>query len=121
MRCARAISRQPRQPRRPRLARRHCRGLGLFDALLGVILLSMLALVGGQIAGTWVDRQLMAGEARALAGLARAGRLWLEGDSTRAPGGTTPLSVSFDDLVAVRLWGADQIRFTPRAKPPDDT
>ena len=116
MRCARVISRQPRQPRRPRLARRHCRGLGLFDALLGVILLSMLALVGGQIAGTWVDRQLMAGEARALAGLARAGRLWLEGDSTRAPGPGMPQGVSFIDLEAARLWEADQIRFTPGRK-----
>ena len=116
MRSGPAISRQPRQPRRPRLARRHCRGLGLFDALLGVILLSMLALVGGQIAGTWVDRQLMAGEVRALAGLARAGRLWLEGDSTRAPVGTTPVGVSFNDLETARLWGVDQIRFTPGRK-----
>ena len=88
----------------------------MFDALLGVIVLSMLALVGGQIAGTWVDRQLMAGEARALAGLARAGRLWLEGDPGRAPGGTTPLNVRFDDLEDVRLWGEDQIRLTPGRK-----
>ena len=88
----------------------------MFDALLGVILLSMLALVGGQIAGTWVDRQLMAGEARALAGLARAGRLWLEGDPGRAPGGTTPLNVRFEDLEDVRLWGEDQIRLTPGRK-----
>ena len=116
MRCVRAISRQPRQPRRPRLARRHRRGLGLFDALLGVILLSMLALVGGQIAGTWVDRQLMAGEARALAGLARAGRLWLEGDSRRAPVGTTPLPVSFNALETAQLWERRQIRFTPGRK-----
>ena len=117
MRCARAIS---RQPRRPRLARRHCRGLGLFDALLGVILLSMLALVGGQIAGTWVDRQLMAREARALAGLARAGRLWLEGDSARAPGPGMPQTVSFGstfaDLDAARLWSDIQNTFTPGRK-----
>ena len=116
MRCVRAISRQPPRSRRPRLARRHCRGLGLFDALLGVILLSMLALVGGQIAGTWVDRQLMAREARALAGLARAGRLWVEGDNARAPGPGMPQTVSFGELLGAGLWEATQIEFTPGRK-----
>ena len=116
MRSGRAISRQPRQPRRPRLARRHCRGLGLFDALLGVILLSMLALVGGQIAGTWVDRQLMAGEARALAGLARAGRLWVEGDNAPALVRGILQGVSFIELRNERMWGENQIELTPGRK-----
>ena len=93
----------------------------MFDALLGVILLSMLALVGGQIAGTWVDRQLMAREARALAGLARAGRLWVEGDNARAPGPGMLQTVSFGsdrsfDLNAARLWSDTQNTFTPGRK-----
>ena len=76
-RCACSAHRWPRPVhRRPRpVPRRARRGLGLFDAMLAIAVLSVLALWGGQIVGDWARERVVTGEARVVSELARAGRL----------------------------------------------
>ena len=115
--AARSRIRDPlahRRVRSPRVSRRAlcwpratCRGLGLLDAILAAAVLSVLILWGGQIAGNWVDGRVVAGEARTVTDLARAGRLLVEGDITHAGRrhgvGTAPLSVPLATLQAAGL------------------
>jgi len=62
---------------------------------------------GARVAGDWAAGRVMAGEARALAEVARAGRLLVEGDvahAGRAHGqGAAPLAVPLADLAAADL------------------
>lgn len=67
----------------------------------------MTVLWGARVAGDWAAGRVMAGEARALAEVARAGRLLVEGDvahAGRAHGqGAAPLAVPLADLAAADL------------------
>ena len=106
----------PRCPTRrwPRSARR---GLGLFDAILAAAVLSLMLLWGGQIVGDWARDRVVAGEARTVADLARAGRLLLEGDVTHAGRGhgvgAAPFAVSLSDLRFAGLRAAASGPRTP--------
>ena len=90
-----------------RLPSRSRRGLGLLDMTLAIAALSVLALWGSQVAGNWVEGQVVAGEARAAADVARAGRLLVEGDVAHAGRthaiGAAPLAVAIADLEAAGL------------------
>ncbi|MYG26974.1 MAG: hypothetical protein F4213_13285 [Boseongicola sp. SB0677_bin_26] len=90
-----------------RLPRRNRRGLGLFDAMLAIIVLSLLALWGGQVAGGWIAGRVVTGEVRTVAELARAGRLLVEGDVSHGGRthavGAAPLAVGLADLEAADL------------------
>ena len=96
----------PQRPRRRLLPRRTRRGLALFDVILAVAVLSVMALWGGQVVGDWTRERVVTGEVRGVAELARAGRLLLEGDITHAGRdhgvGTAPLDIP---LVALRAAG----------------
>lgn len=97
-----------------RIPRRARRGLGLFDTLLAVAVLSFMVLIGSQLSSTWVERKVMAAEARAVSDLARAGRLWLEGDITnRQPVTGETRDVLFSTLEAAGLWSPTQLDTTP--------
>ena len=101
--------RHTRSPIPCRFPRRTARGLGLLDAVLAAAILSSLALWGGQMAGSWLERRLLAGETRALAGLARAGRLWAErGAATMPTAGTPPVAVTHAQLRGAGLWWPDR-------------
>ena len=123
---ARPVPRYQRAAHRParRLPRSVCRwprsarrGLGLFDAILAAAVLSLMLLWGGQIVGDWARERVVAGEARTVADLARAGRLLLEGDVTHAGRshgvGAAPLSVTFADLETAGLRAAASGSRTP--------
>ena len=88
-------------------ARRSRRGLGLWDTILAVMVLSALVLWGGQIAGEWIEGRAATGEVRTVAELARAGRLLVEGDVTHARRshavGAAPLAIPLADLEAADL------------------
>lgn len=90
-----------------RFPRRSRRGLGLFDAMLATLVLSALALWGAQLVGGWIEGRVMAGEARTVTELARAGRLLVEGDVAHAgrthTAGSAPLAVTLADLEAADL------------------
>ena len=108
--CTRYIPRQSSH-RTPRANRR---GLGLLDVLLAVVVLSVIGVMGWQAAEGWIDRKLLTSEGRALATLARAGRLWVEADtSTRAPAPDTLTPVGFNDLVVANLRGPGDPDRTP--------
>ena len=93
--------------RAKRLPRRSRRGLGLLDAVLAVAVLSVLALWGSRLVGEWAEGRIVAGEARTAAGIARAGRLLIEGDVAHAGRthavGAAPLAVALADLEAAGL------------------
>lgn len=90
-----------------RFPRRSRRGLGLLDAVLATAVLSVLALWGAEFAGDWIEGRVVAGEARAAADVARAGRLLVEGDVAHAGRthvvGAAPLAVALADLEAADL------------------
>lgn len=101
--------------RRTRFPRRRRRGLGMFDALLAVAVLSALGAMAGQLVGDWAERRLIEEEARAVAELARAGRLYVEADpATNAPALGALEVVDFADLENADLWPAERPRSTPR-------
>ena len=111
---------QPRpQPRlcKTRLSRRARRGLGLIDVTLAIAVLSLLSLWGGQILGDWLRSQVVTGEVRTLADLARAGRLLIEGDIAHAgrhhPEAAAPISVPLADLAGAGLWSPARADLTP--------
>ena len=106
---------RPHRLRRPgRAPRPGRRGLGLADALLAVIVLGVLGTMGWRITSDWIDRRLLANEGRALATLARAGRLYVERDpAARAPAGSAAVPVGFNDLVAANLRGPGDPTQTP--------
>ena len=90
-----------------RLPRRSRRGLGLFEAVLAVGVLAVLALWGGQVVGGWIEGRVMAREARTVTELARAGRLLVEGNVAHAGRthgvGAAPLPIGIADLEAADL------------------
>ena len=95
--------------------RRRLRGLGMWDAMLGVAMLSMLGALAGQVVGDWMERRLMDEESRAVAELARAGRLYVEADpATNAPALGAFVTVTFADLDGANLWPPERPRSTPR-------
>jgi len=99
---------------RRRFPRRSRRGLGLVDATLAVMVMSGFALYAAQVTGTWAERRLVDGEARALSRLARAGRLLVEGDPEAwTPEGQEPERRTFAELEAADLWPAGRPRTTP--------
>lgn len=87
--------------------RRDRRGFGLFDAMLATLVLSVLALWGGQVAGDWIAGRTVTAEVRTAAELARAGRLLVEGDVAHAGRthgvGAAPLAIGLADLEAADL------------------
>ena len=102
---------------RRRYAGRARRGFGLFDAMLATLVLSVLALWGGQVAGDWIAGRTVTAEVRTVAELARAGRLLVEGDvghAGRTHGvGASPLAVGLADLEAADLRSPAQGTQTP--------
>ena len=97
-----------------RLPRRSRRGLGLADAVLATMALSVLALYASQAAERWIETRLVDGEARALAQLARAGALLVEGDPAAwTPAAQRPEARTFAELQAAGLWAPEQTRTTP--------
>lgn len=87
----------------------------MFDALLAVAVLSAIGAMVGQLIGDWAERRLMEEEARAVAELARAGRLYVEADpATNAPALGALEVVDFVDLENADLWPAERPRSTPR-------
>ena len=101
--------------RRAGRPRRRFRGLGMWDAMLGVAVLSMLGALTGQVVGDWMERRLMDEESRAVAELARAGRLYVEADpAANAPAPGAFETVTFADLDGANLWPAERPRNTPR-------
>ncbi len=101
--------------RRSRLPRRRHRGLGMFETLLAVAVLSGLGVLLGQVVGGWAERRLIEEEARAVAELARAGRLFVEADpAANAPALGTLAAVDFVDLENADLWPPERPRTTPR-------
>ncbi|MDE0694937.1 MAG: hypothetical protein OXH76_03780 [Boseongicola sp.] len=97
------------------LPRRRRRGLGMWDAMLAVAVLSMLGSLAGEAVGDWLERRLMDEEARAVAELARAGRLYVEADpAANAPAQNVLEAVTFADLDGEDLWPAERPRNTPR-------
>ena len=89
------------------LPRRSRRGFGLWDSILAAGVIAVLAVWAGQLVGAWAEGRVVAGEARTVADLARAGRLLVEGDVAHA--GRThgvnaaPLAVQLADLEAADL------------------
>ena len=87
--------------------RRNRRGLMVWEAMVAVIALSMLALWGGQLVGGWIESRAVTGEVRTVAELARAGRLLVEGDVTHARRshavGAAPLAIGLADVQAAGL------------------
>jgi len=97
-----------------RLPRRHRRGLGLFEVLLAVAVLTGIGTVAAQVYSSGLERRITTGEARALDDLARAGRLWLEGDPAgRAPTGTAPTAVTTATLETAGLRAPTDPEATP--------
>lgn len=96
---------------------RRRRGLGLFDTVLAIAVLSIMVVYGSQWSSSWVDQRIAAAEAQALAGLARAGRLWLEGDiaDRRPPSGGTSI-VAFAYLETAGVWPETQAQTTPYSR-----
>ncbi len=83
----------------PRRAR--C-GLGLFEALLAVAVLTVTASLLAQTFTAWTERRTLTAEARALAGLADTGRQWLERNTGGAPAIGPPKEVAYADLESGR-------------------
>ena len=87
----------------------------MWDAMLGVAILSMIGALAGQVVGDWMERRLMDEESRAIAELARAGRLYVEADpAANAPAFGALETVTFADLDGANLWPAERPRSTPR-------
>ena len=109
---------QPRARQRDRaVPRRARRGLGLFDTLLAVAVLSVLGLFAAQVLNGWIAREVIAGEARELAHLSRAGKLYVQGDPmNHRPGGSGYVPVTFMDLEREGLWRPDQLQTTPNRR-----
>ncbi len=78
--------------------RRTRRGLGLFEALLALAVLAVTASLLAQTITAWTERRTLTAEARALAGLADAGRQWLERNTAEAPEEGSPEKVTYADL-----------------------
>lgn len=91
---------------RPR-PRRSRRGLALWDLMMAMAVLSVVAFWGAQVAGDWIEGRVVTGEVRTVAELARAGRLLVEGDVAHAGrthgAGAAPLAVALGDLEAADL------------------
>ena len=108
LRARQSLRRAPRSDRR---------GLGLLDAVLASVVLSLLLLWGGQVIGDRMHALALASEARTVADLARAGRLRIEGDiAHRArvhPVGAAPLAITLADLESRGLRSPAAGRRTP--------
>ncbi len=95
----------------PRLFRR---GLGLFESMLAVTLLTVGALWVSQALKGMVDRHLLEGEARTVATAAAAAKLWVEADRTnRSPSVGAPTSVTFTELRTAGVWETSAPETTP--------
>ena len=108
VRQLRAAFARPAAGRRARpFPRRDRRGLGLWDVMLATMVLSVLAVWGGQVVTDWIVGRAVTGEVRTVAELARAGRLLVEGDvghAGRSHGvGAAPLEIDMADLVDADL------------------
>ena len=109
---------QPRARQRDRaVPRRARRGLGLFDTLLAVAVLSVLGLFAAQVLNGWIARKVITGEARELAHLARAGKLYVQANPmNHRPGGPAAEPVGFADLEREGLWLPGQLQTTPNRR-----
>ena len=95
-------------------------GLGLFDSILALGVLSIVLFWGTQMLGNWVSAKVIANDARSVAEVARAGRLMVERliSSPNDPViltvvGAAPLEVDLSRLVSMELRSASLGTKTP--------
>lgn len=99
-------------------ARRARRGLAsLFDTMLALAVMSAVMVWVADVVSTRLDRELMAGEVRAVSDLAQAGRLYVEADTAaRAPGSGVLIEIELDTLVTEGLRAVGQSEVTPQRR-----
>ena len=86
-------------------ARRARRGLGLLDAILAAAVFAVMLLLTGQVVGDWAAGRATGNDARAVAELARQGRLLIDGDVSH-PARTDPVGAAPREILLSDLTGA---------------